>query len=80
MRLIIVGCEYTGKTTLSEEIIKWTKNKLGGGRSFHDHFTIPNPELSKEAMDEFIKSHPQIKEMYPQNFIKVLITISLDFI
>ncbi len=64
MRLIIVGCEYSGKTTLSEEIIAWTNNQLGGGRSFHDHFTIPNPELSKEAMDEFIKSHPQIKEMY----------------
>lgn len=68
MRLIIVGCEYAGKTTLSEEIIKWTNRTMGGGRSFHDHFTIPNPELAPEVREEFLNIHPQIKEQY-QRFI-----------
>ncbi|MDA1190000.1 MAG: hypothetical protein O2854_10070 [Chloroflexi bacterium] len=64
MRLIIVGVEYVGKTTLAEEIIAWTGRMMGGGRTFHDHFTIPNPELAPEAREEFLKVSPQIKEMY----------------
>ncbi len=68
MRLTIVGCEYAGKTTLANEIVEWTGRTMGGGRPFHDHFTIPNPELSPEAQEQFLTLHPQIKEMY-QRFI-----------
>ncbi len=52
MNLIIVGCEYTGKTTLGDNIVKWTDSNVGIGRGFHDHFTIPNLELGEEALGE----------------------------
>ena len=29
MRLILVGCEYAGKTTLANEIVKWIDNTPG---------------------------------------------------
>ena len=64
MRLIIVGCEYVGKTTLANHIIEWTRRTMGGGRTFHDHFTIPNPEMEPEVQEEFLTVSPQIKEMY----------------
>ena len=64
MRLILVGCEYAGKTTLANEIVAWTGRTLGGGRPFHDHFTIPNPEMTPESQEQFLKVNPQIKEMY----------------
>ena len=64
MRLIIVGCEYAGKTTLANEIVEWTGRTMGGGRTFHDHFTIPNPEMTHESREQFLTVTPQIKEMY----------------
>ena len=64
MRLILVGCEYAGKTTLAEEIVAWTGRTMGGGRVFHDHFTIPNPEMTPESQEQFLRVDPQIKEMY----------------
>ena len=64
MRLILVGCEYAGKTTLANEIVEWTKRTMGGGRSFHDHFTIPNPEMSMESRKQYMAATAQIKEMY----------------
>ena len=39
MRLIIIGCEYTGKTTLTVGIRDWMLESMGScGTSFHDHF------------------------------------------
>ena len=68
MRLIMVGCEYAGKTTLADALCEWAERTLGGRFKFHDHFTIPNPELGPEAAKEFLTLHPQIKEQY-QRFI-----------
>ena len=58
MRLILVGCEYAGKTTLAEEIVAWTGRTMGGGRVFHDHFTIPNPEMTPESQEQFLGVDP----------------------
>ena len=69
MNLIIVGCEYTGKTTLGNNIVKWTDNNIGKGRGFHDHFTIPNLELGEEAADYLSKGPIQLKEMYQRFMI-----------
>ena len=44
MRLMIIGCEYTGKTALAEGIKKWAKDALGAEINFHDHFLVPNPD------------------------------------
>ena len=43
MRLILVGCEYAGTTTLAEEIVKWRDKVMGpptplGIVTYHDHF------------------------------------------
>ena len=41
MNLVFVGCEYTGKSTLAAEVMKWAEETLGGTSHFHDHFSIP---------------------------------------
>ncbi len=44
MRLIIIGCEYAGKTTLAAGIRGWMERTLGScTTSFHDHFLPWDP-------------------------------------
>ena len=64
MNIILVGCEFTGKTTLANEIVGWSERNLGGSSHFHDHFTIPSTELTDDAGEEYRNTHPQIKEMF----------------
>ena len=64
MNIILVGCEFCGKTTLASEIEEWSEHTLGGSSHFHDHFTIPSTELMGEAAEEYRNAHPQIKEMF----------------
>ena len=64
MRLIFVGCEYAGKTTLSKEVTGWIGGTMGGGRTFHDHFTIPSPELEGSDRDLLVKATPRFREMF----------------
>ena len=64
MNIYLIGCEYAGKTTLAGEIMEWADQHMGGTRHFHDHFTIPNPEMTPESQAQFLKVNPQIKEMY----------------
>ena len=42
MRLILVGCEYSGTTTLGHAINKWAAGVMGGNFGFHDHGKIPH--------------------------------------
>ena len=42
MRLILVGCEYSGTTTLSHAISKWAEKAIGGHFGFHDHWKVPH--------------------------------------
>ena len=49
MNLVMVGCEYSGTTTLAWEFYKWTKETIGEGRGFHDHWKVPH--LSHPGMD-----------------------------
>jgi thymidylate kinase len=70
MRLILVGAEYTGKSTLVEEIAKWGERTLGpriptGMRPYHDHFTLPEiAELSEEEFDQVEALSPTLKLMF----------------
>ncbi len=64
MRLIVVGCEYTGKSTLINSLNQWGKER---GIHFHldDHFTIPDTYfLSKEDQEAMVALSPTIKERY----------------
>ena len=68
MNIILIGCEFAGKTTLAAEIVDWSEEKMGFSSHFHDHFTIPSTELSKEAGASYKACHPQVKEMF-QRFL-----------
>ena len=64
MRVIAVGCEYSGVTTLLEGLMKW-----GGPRGFRyhldDHFSIPDRQtLSKEDRETMLGLPPALKERY----------------
>ena len=63
MNIIMVGCEFAGKTTLADLVVGWCDRNLGGSSHFHDHFTIPSTELTGRASEEYRDAHPQIKEM-----------------
>ena len=63
MNIIMIGCEFAGKTTLADHIVEWCERNLGGSSHFHDHFTIPSSELTGQASEEYKAAHPQIKEM-----------------
>ena len=73
MRLIIVGAEYTGKTTLVEKIVDWRDEVMGpptpkGIVRYHDHFTLPWvghwDEISEEDLAKFMSLGPELKEMF----------------
>ena len=64
MRLIMIGAEYVGKTTLANEITKWLIETTGSGRTFHDHFTIPPSELPEAEQEEFLKMSPELQAMF----------------
>jgi len=43
MRLLLIGCEYSGTTTLAKAIWKWGQDEMGADFGlFHDHWKIPN--------------------------------------
>ena len=43
MRILLVGCEYVGTTTLAKAIFKWGSDEMGADFGlFHDHWKIPN--------------------------------------
>ncbi len=69
MKAIIVGCEYVGKTTLAKKIADWTDRTYGKGRGFHDHFSVPNEELSDQAKAHLLAAPPQLKEMFQRFMI-----------
>ena len=42
MRLLIIGCEYAGKTTLARRISRWMIEAMGLPYvRWHDHFVVP---------------------------------------
>ena len=57
MNLILVGCEYVGKTTLADQIVLWTERVTGAKSSFHDHFGFP-PSGSTPPKQRSIKHWP----------------------
>ncbi len=64
MRLIAIGCEYSGVSTLLEGLRQW-----GGERHIHfhmdDHFTIPDAyHLSSEEQQAMLDMLPAIKERF----------------
>jgi hypothetical protein len=62
MRIIAIGCEYTGVTTLLEGLMTW-----GDERGIHhhldDHFSIPDRQhLPPEDREAMVRMTPTLKE------------------
>jgi len=52
LNTILVGCEYSGTTTLAYAITDWAKSALGGPFGFHDHWKIPHLGHPKSDSDD----------------------------
>jgi len=63
VRVIVIGCEYVGKSTFTRKLLEW------GARHdmrFHadDHLTIPDESLSKADRDMMLTLSPAFKERF----------------
>ncbi len=67
MRLIIIGTEYTGKTTLVDALMAWGNSK---GIHFHwdDHFSIPDQYFLNEADQQVMLNLPPVLKERFQRF------------
>ena len=77
MKLVLSGCEYSGKTTLVAKIQKWISETLGGTLGVHDHFTIPDlahRELTDEEVEQVLALSPALKE----EFLRYIISYHLS--
>jgi len=73
MKLILIGCEYSGTTTLSTAIREWLIRKTGNGvRIIHDHWKLPHtsghapsdaPLMTDDEMDQVMALGPKLREM-----------------
>lgn len=69
MRLIIIGCEYAGKSTLLKEILKWGKKKMGSMAGGHDHFDFPPDELPEDEREKLAALGPRAKELFQRHML-----------
>ena len=64
MRVIVVGCEYTGVTTLIEGLMDWGHER-GINHHLDDHFTIPDRQhLAPEDRATMVNLSPALKERF----------------
>ena len=69
MRLVVVGCEYAGTTTLVNGIRRWAEDNMAADWTIlHDHYKIPHidghpDDLSPEQQRQFSELDPRIKEI-----------------
>ena len=67
MRLIIIGCEYAGTTTLTDNIGEWVERAMGGKMGKHDHWKLPEVSHSphtKEENEAFLALSPSLQESF----------------
>lgn len=67
MRLILIGCEYAGTTTLIGEIAKWVERTMGGTMGIHDHWKMPqvsHAPHTKEENEAFMALSPNLQESF----------------
>ena len=64
MRVIVVGCEYTGVTTLIEGLMDWGHER-DMNHHLDDHFTIPDRQhLAPEDRETMANLSPALKERF----------------
>lgn len=74
MRLILVGCEYSGTSTLAYRLREWIQTVIGGNVNLiHDHFKLPYtfvhmdnytpvPEITGDEVKQFLALSPRIMD------------------
>ena len=80
MRLILIGCEYSGTTTLAEGVRRWSNEAMGKGKglvAYHDHWKIPHTSghrglddenfFTPEEQAQFLALSPKAKEMFQRH-------------
>ena len=79
MRLVAIGCEYAGKTTLIDALMAWG-DKVGIHFHLDDHFSIPDQYfLSKEDQRAMLGMPPVIKERFQRFQIYYHIHVAKDY-
>jgi hypothetical protein len=79
MRLVLIGTEYAGKTTLVDALYAWGESK---GIHFHldDHFSIPDQFfLTKEEREAMLRMPPVIQERFQRFQIYYHIHVAADY-
>ena len=66
MHLAIIGCEYSGTTTLAAGITEWAERAMGRKYHFHDHWKVPHLRhgLPEEEQELILGLTPYLKESY----------------
>lgn len=64
MRVIAIGCEYTGVTTLLDSLMDWGHER-DINHHLDDHFTIPDRQhLAPEDKETMVNLSPALKERF----------------
>jgi len=75
MKLLLVGCEYAGTTTLADAIREWAGPAMNiDFRIIHDHFKIPDTKphgepLTEEEIAQFAALSPRLTEVIQRHDI-----------
>lgn len=70
LKILLVGCEYVGTTTMSHKLSEWKESVMGEGFSLlHDHSKLPHTsghpdDTSLEEQQQILGLTPKLKEMY----------------
>jgi len=68
MRVIIIGCEYSGTTKLAYGVSDWAKRTMGDGfEVVHDHWKIPHTinhpsDMTEEEQEQYMSLSTRVKE------------------
>ena len=68
MRVIIIGCEYSGTTTLGYNISRWGTETMGEGFGLvHDHWKIPHvinhpSDMTEKEQQDYLSLSTRVKE------------------
>ena len=74
MDLILIGCEYSGTTTLAVAINEWAEKAMGVRLALHDHWKYPDASghppyetitnLTEEEMRQLLDLTPKLREVF----------------
>ena len=80
MKILLLGCEYSGTTTLAQNIFDWGQNTMGADFGlFHDHWKIPHVTghwpidtesfATHQEQAELLQLNPKMKEQMQRHNI-----------